>query len=80
MKVSSVLPRPAERAALLIARQRLKMAGSVHAYVRGNTGKFTSAISVLADADGEVEFVPSHEAAISFRQVIDNIAARLTAA
>jgi uncharacterized protein (DUF2252 family) len=33
-------PRPADRPALLGARQRLKMARSVHAYVRGNTAKF----------------------------------------
>lgn len=37
---SKASPRPAEREALLAARQRLKMARSVHAYVRGNTGKF----------------------------------------
>jgi uncharacterized protein (DUF2252 family) len=37
---SAASPRPAERQALLGARQRLKMATSVHAYVRGNTAKF----------------------------------------
>jgi uncharacterized protein (DUF2252 family) len=39
-KRSASSPRPAERQALLGARQRLKMAASVHAYVRGNTAKF----------------------------------------
>lgn len=33
-------PRPAERQAFLGALQRIKMARSVHAYVRGNTAKF----------------------------------------
>jgi uncharacterized protein (DUF2252 family) len=34
------LPRPSERASILNARQKLKMAGSAHAYVRGSTVKF----------------------------------------
>jgi uncharacterized protein (DUF2252 family) len=34
------LPRPSDRAAILSAHQKLKMAASAHAYVRGNTVKF----------------------------------------
>src|ERR1700704_2758354 len=34
------LPRPSDRAAILSARQKLKMADSAHAYVRGSTIKF----------------------------------------
>jgi uncharacterized protein (DUF2252 family) len=34
------LPRPSDRAAILGARQKLKMADSAHAYVRGSTIKF----------------------------------------
>jgi uncharacterized protein (DUF2252 family) len=37
---STNLPRPSERAAILSGHQRLKMAASAHAYVRGNTVKF----------------------------------------
>ena len=37
---STNLPRPSERAAVLSGHQRLKMAASAHAYVRGNTVKF----------------------------------------
>ena len=40
MKSANGSPRPADRPALLLERQRLKMASSAHAYVRGNTIKF----------------------------------------
>ena len=40
MKSANGSPRPADRPALLLERQRLKMARSAHAYVRGNTIKF----------------------------------------
>jgi uncharacterized protein (DUF2252 family) len=43
-------PRPAERQAFLGALQRIKMARSVHAYVRGNTAKFYEWLA----ADGHV--------------------------
>jgi uncharacterized protein (DUF2252 family) len=36
----TILPRPSERASILSAHQKLKMAASAHAYVRGNTVKF----------------------------------------
>jgi uncharacterized protein (DUF2252 family) len=39
MKLTN-LPRPSQRAAILSGHQRLKMAASAHAYVRGNTVKF----------------------------------------
>jgi uncharacterized protein (DUF2252 family) len=39
-KRAKMSPRPPERQALLGERQRLKMARSIQAYVRGNTGRF----------------------------------------
>jgi uncharacterized protein (DUF2252 family) len=39
MKLTN-LPRPGQRASILSAHQKLKMAASAHAYVRGNTVKF----------------------------------------
>jgi uncharacterized protein (DUF2252 family) len=38
--LSTLLPTPVERKAILDKRQRLKMASSAHAYVRGNTLRF----------------------------------------